>query len=88
MACTLAATSAPSNLVAVKEKESLKKPAHVAILKQIHQVQDDGSYTFGYENSDGSFRVENKDKSGYITGKYGYVDDKGHLQILGNNRYI
>lgn len=79
--------AAPSNLAVVKEKESLKRHAlHVAILKQIQQVQDDGSYTFGYENADGSFRVENKDKNGYITGKYGYVDDKGHLQILGNNR--
>lgn len=29
----------------------------VAILKQIRKVNDDGSYTFGYEAGDGSFKV-------------------------------
>lgn len=29
----------------------------VAILKQIRKVNEDGSYTFGYEAGDGSFKV-------------------------------
>ena len=29
----------------------------IAILKQIRKVNDDGSYTFGYEAGDGSFKV-------------------------------
>lgn len=29
----------------------------VAILKQIRKVNDDGSYTYGYEAGDGSFKV-------------------------------
>ena len=55
----------------------------VTILKQIHQVNDDGSYTFGYENTDGTFRAENKDVNGRVTGKYGYIDQNGQLQVLG-----
>lgn len=56
----------------------------VTILKQIHQVNDDGTYTFGYENTDGTFRAENKDANGLVTGKYGYIDQNGQLQVLGN----
>ncbi len=55
----------------------------VPILKQINQINDDGSYTFGYENGDGSFRVETKDVNGYIRGKYGYIDLEGRMQTLG-----
>lgn len=33
--------------------------SQVAILKQIRKVNDDGSYTFGYEAGDGSFKVKN-----------------------------
>ena len=63
-------------------KAVLQTPTSVAILKQVQLVNDDGSYTFGYENQDGSFRVENKDKNGYITGKYGYVIN-GKILIIG-----
>jgi len=31
---------------------------HAKIMKQINKVNDDGSYTFGYEADDGSFRLE------------------------------
>lgn len=58
-------------------------PAKVEILKQINHVNDDGSYTFGYEASDGSFRVEHKDVTGYVTGKFGYVDVDGRIQVSG-----
>ena len=57
----------------------------VPILKQVHEINADGSYTFGYEAGDGSFRVETKDANGYIKGKYGYVDLEGHTQVIGNN---
>jgi len=55
----------------------------VAISKQIYQVNDDGSYTFGYEAADGAFRVENRDAKGYVIGRYGYVDSNGKLQVVG-----
>jgi len=52
-------------------------------LKQINQVNDDGSYTFGFEAGDGSFRVETKSITGEIKGKYGYIDEFGVQQIVG-----
>ena len=56
-----------------------------SILQQIHQVNEDGSFTFGYENSDGSFRMENRDPSGYVVGRYGYIDAYGKTQEFGLN---
>ena len=38
----------------------------VAILKQINRVNDDGSYTFGYEAADGSFKIETRDVLGNV----------------------
>lgn len=55
----------------------------ITILKQIYQVNDDGSYTFGYEADDSTYRVENRDDTGYITGKYGYIDSTGNIQEVG-----
>lgn len=51
------------------EATTTPKPI-VPILKHINQVNDDGSYTFGYEAGDGSFRLETKDVSGKVTGMY------------------
>lgn len=52
----------------------------VSILKQINKVNDDGSYTFGYEASDGSFKVETRDVAGNVKGMFGFVDDVGQLK--------
>jgi len=50
---------------------------------------EDGSYTYGYEGSDGSFKIETKTVTGEVNGKYGYVDDSGKLRVVeyGANRY-
>lgn len=50
---------------------------------------DDGSYTYGYEGADGSFKIETKLVTGEVTGKYGYVDDTGKLRVVdyGANKY-
>lgn len=74
--CALAAPYTASS----SSSSTSAKSSTVAILKHIQQINDDGSYTFGYENADGSYRVENRDVSGYITGKYGYIDGDGKLQ--------
>jgi hypothetical protein len=68
---------------------SAKKNQDVSILKQIHRHNEDGSYTYGYEGSDGSFKIETKTVTGEVTGKYGYVDDSGKLRVVeyGANRY-
>lgn len=50
------------------------------ILKQINRQNDDGSYSFGYEAADGSFKIETKYPNGDVAGKYGYLDDTGKLR--------
>jgi len=50
----------------------------------MQQFNEDGSYTFGYENSDGSFRMENRDASGFVVGRYGYIDTNGVTQEIGS----
>ena len=57
----------------------------VAILKQINEVNDDGSYTYGYEAADGTFKVETRDIDGNVKGKYGYLDDNGVLKTVEYN---
>lgn len=49
----------------------------VPILKQINRHNEDGSYSYGYEAADGSFKIETKYPNGEVQGKYGYVDDNG-----------
>ncbi|VVC25172.1 Insect cuticle protein [Cinara cedri] len=53
---------------------------NVTILKQINKVNDDGSYTFGYEASDGSFKLETRDVAGNVKGMFGFVDEAGRLK--------
>lgn len=50
------------------------------ILKQINRQNLDGSYTYGYESADKSFKIETKYPNGEVYGKYGYVDDHGYVR--------
>ncbi|XP_069705331.1 protein VASP homolog [Periplaneta americana] len=61
----------------------------VPILKQINRHNEDGSYTYGYEGADGSFKIETKLQTGEVMGKYGYVDDLGKVRVVeyGANKY-
>lgn len=52
----------------------------VPILKQINRHNEDGSYSYGYEGADGSYKIETKSATGEVKGKYGYVDDSGNLR--------
>jgi len=54
----------------------------VPILKQVNRVNDDGSYTYGFEAGDGSFKLETRLANGEVTGKYGYVDSNGVTQTF------
>ncbi|XP_057366667.1 endocuticle structural glycoprotein SgAbd-2-like [Daphnia carinata] len=54
----------------------------VPILKQINRVNDDGSYTYGFEAADGTFKVETRDNLGNVRGKYGYIDETGELKTI------
>ncbi|CAL4065138.1 unnamed protein product, partial [Meganyctiphanes norvegica] len=45
---------------------------------------NDGSYSFAYDTGSGedqSFRMEMRDASGKVTGRYGYIDPEGTLRI-------
>ena len=42
--------------------------APVVIVKQVNEINEDGSYTVGFEASDGSFRLETKDAEGNVEG--------------------
>lgn len=54
----------------------------VPILKQINRHNEDGSYSYGYEAADGSFKIETKAANGEVKGKYGYVDDSGNKREI------
>lgn len=43
-------------------------------------MNDDGSYTIGYEADDGSFKIESRDVLGNVKGTYGYVDEDGEIK--------
>lgn len=50
------------------EEEKAAAPAPVTVVKNYNDVNDDGSYTFGYETSDGAFKIETKDIDGSVKG--------------------
>merc|ERR1712241_151533 len=52
----------------------------VPILRYLDRQNDDGSYTFGYEAADGTYKIEKRLTNGSIMGKYGYIDANGDLQ--------
>jgi len=40
----------------------------VEIVKQVNEINEDGSYTVGYEASDGTFKLETRDTDGNVEG--------------------
>lgn len=50
----------------------------VQTIRNYSKVNDDGSFTFGYEAADGSFKEENRGTDCVVRGKYGYVDPDGN----------
>lgn len=60
------------------QKQQQQYTTPVPILKQINRHNEDGSYSYGYEAADGSFKIETKAANGEVKGKYGYVDDSGN----------
>lgn len=54
----------------------------VPILKQINRHNEDGSFSYGYEAADGSFKIETRAATGEVKGKYGYVDADGNVREI------
>merc|ERR1712168_1024163 len=73
-------SSAPEEITAAPAAPSTEAP--VVIIKQVNEINEDGTYTVGYEASDGSFKLETKDAEGNVEGKYGFVDKDGEIKIV------
>jgi hypothetical protein len=52
----------------------------VPILRNINTQNGDGSYTYGFESADGTYKIETRFVNGEIKGKYGYYDNDGVLR--------
>jgi len=52
----------------------------IPILRYIDTQNPDGSYTYGYESGDGTYKIETRYATGEVKGKYGYYDDTGLLR--------
>ncbi|XP_072939034.1 uncharacterized protein [Epargyreus clarus] len=87
---TVAATNSTQNVTDIESskngtKEILKAsetadPAKVEIVKQIRRLNEDGSYTIGYEADDGTFKIESRDVQGNVKGTFGYIDQDGEIK--------
>ena len=60
-----------------KQQPESKAPP-VQTIRNYNKVNDDGSFTFGYEAADGSFKEETRGTDCVVRGKYGYVDPDGN----------
>nr|XP_027226002.1 uncharacterized protein LOC113818068 [Penaeus vannamei] len=54
----------------------------VPILRQINEVNEDGTYTYGFEAADGTFKLETRDEEGNVKGKYGFLNEFGELKTV------
>merc|ERR1739844_793627 len=52
----------------------------VPILRYVDNQNIDGSYTYGNEAADGTYKLETRYQDGRVKGKHGYVDPDGNLR--------
>lgn len=57
----------------------------VQTIRNYSKVNDDGSFTFGYEAADGSFKEETRGTDCVVRGKYGYIDPDGNYATYLSN---
>merc|ERR1712012_237530 len=79
---TTTITTTTSTTTTTEATSTTSTEAPVVITKQINEINEDGSYTVGYEASDGTFKLETKDVEGNVEGKYGYLDENGEIKIV------
>lgn len=65
---------AHTQTLAPRSKEPETKAPPVQTIRNYNKVNDDGSFTFGYEAADGSFKEETRGTDCVVRGRYGYVD--------------
>ncbi|CRK95289.1 CLUMA_CG008688, isoform A [Clunio marinus] len=61
-----------------RTKDSESKAPPVQTIRNYNKVNDDGSFTFGYEAADGSFKEETRGTDCVVRGRYGYIDPEGN----------
>ncbi|XP_026813847.1 SWI/SNF chromatin-remodeling complex subunit SNF5-like [Rhopalosiphum maidis] len=61
-----------------QEQPPQQKEPTAQTIRNFNKVNDDGSFTFGYEADDGSFKEETRGTDCVVRGKYGYVDPDGN----------
>ncbi|CAL8116872.1 unnamed protein product [Orchesella dallaii] len=66
----------PSNSVQALDDED-EDGQKVGTIRNYSHINEDGSFTFGYEAADGSFKEETRGIDCVVRGKYGYVDPDG-----------
>merc|ERR1712012_467752 len=59
---------------------SVTSTTPVPILRYVDTQNIDGSYTYGYEAADGTYKLETRFVDGQVKGKYGYIDPEGNLR--------
>ncbi|XP_042873087.1 uncharacterized protein LOC122253818 [Penaeus japonicus] len=64
------------------EASTTTTTTQVPILRQVNEVNDDGTYTYGFEAADGTFKLETRDENGNVNGKYGYLNEFGELKTV------
>ena len=57
-----------SGLVVSQDIPESTTATPVEIVKQVNEINEDGSYTVGYEASDGTFKLETRDIDGNVEG--------------------
>lgn len=67
----------PTTFREARTKDVAKAPP-VQTIRNYNKVNDDGSFTFGYEAADGSFKEETRGTDCVVRGKYGYIDPDGN----------
>ncbi|KAK7602657.1 hypothetical protein V9T40_006631 [Parthenolecanium corni] len=72
------ATPPPTHTFASRARTEAPKAPPVQTIRNYNKINDDGSFTFGYEAADGSFKEETRGTDCVVRGKYGYVDPDGN----------
>merc|ERR1711884_445537 len=75
-ATTIGATEAPATT------EAPKAVTEEVIIKYINEINEDGSYTVGFEAADGTFKMETRDVEGNVEGTYGFLNEHGEIEIV------
>ncbi|XP_065561777.1 uncharacterized protein LOC136028048 isoform X8 [Artemia franciscana] len=63
--------------ITTESSEEEEQRPNVETVRRFSHVNPDGSFTFGYENADGSFKEETRGTDCVVRGKYGYIDPDG-----------